>query len=256
MFPFSTTSTFFWIGIIIVIFIVSVSLMIFAPGSVNYFDSKTYPELQTISKHHMTTLEYELGCANEPDELTNWMQWPDADFVKGDCNLYPLYMFSTLSHKRQAVCQETFRLLQRIPDVKTCTFAKIDVNSSIENHKEWKELCNKTLRCLIIISSPNTAVENCGIWVNGESRKLHTGDVIVMDSSKEHSIYNKSDLPLYMLIVDITRPNDIPSGTSEREYSTEIHRFVYELNREPLEVVKAKISTDDISDLLAVNVKK
>jgi hypothetical protein len=256
MFPFSFTSTFLWIGIIIVIFIVSISLMIFAPGSVNYFDSKIYPGLQSISKHHMTTLEYELECANESNELDNWMQWPDANVVKGNCNLYPLYMFSTLSHKRQNVCQDTFKLLQQIPDVKTCTFAKIDVKSSIENHKEWKELCNKTLRCLIIISSPNASVVKCGIWVNGESKQLHTGNIVVIDSSKEHSIYNKSDLPLYMLIVDITRPNNIPSGTSEREYSTEVHEFVNELNRDPLEVIKAKISTNDISDLLEFNTKK
>jgi aspartyl/asparaginyl beta-hydroxylase (cupin superfamily) len=251
MFSFSFTSTFFWIGIIIVIFIVSVSLMIFAPRSVNYFHSDTYPELHAISKQHITTLKYELDCANKPEELSNWMRWPDAKYVKGDCNLYPLYMFSTLSHKRQKVCGDTFKLLQRIPNVKTCSFAKIEVNSSIENHKEWKGLCNKTLRCLIVISSPNASIENCGIWVNGESKNLYTGDIIIMDGSKEHSIYNKSDLPLYMLLVDIERPESIPVGTSDREYSNEVQGFVHELNREPL-LTKAKLSDSDISDLLTI----
>jgi aspartyl/asparaginyl beta-hydroxylase (cupin superfamily) len=231
---FSFSSTFFWIGIVIVIFIVSVALMIFAPRSVNYFDASTYPELQTISKQHITTLEYELNCANETEELSNWMRWPDTNYVKGNCTLYPLYMFSTLSHKRRMICSDTFKLLQKIPNVKTCTFVKIEVNSSIENHKEWKDLCNKTLRCLIVISSSNAVIENCGVWVNGESKKLHTGDIIIMDGSKEHSIYNKSDLPLSMLLVDIERPESIPKGTSDRVYSNEIQEFVNELNREPL----------------------
>jgi aspartyl/asparaginyl beta-hydroxylase (cupin superfamily) len=258
MFSFSLTSALFWFGIIIVIFIISVSLMIFAPHSVNYFDENTYPELQTISKQHLTTLEYELDCANKPDELGNWMRWPDSKYIKGNCKLYPLYMFSTLSHKRKMICPTTFKLLQRIPNVKTCSFAKIEVNSSIENHKEWKDLCNKTLRCLIIISSPNASVENCGIWVNGESKKLHTGDLIVMDGCKEHSIYNKSDLSLSMLLVDIDRPESIPVGSSDRVYSDEIQGFVHELNREPIKQFKTKSSNDkslnyiDVSKLLAV----
>ena len=241
MFLFSLTSTFFCIGVIIVIFIISISLMIFAPHSINYFDEKTYPELQIISNQHINTLKHELDCANDPDELNNWMMWPDSNYRKGACNLYPLYMFSTLSHKRQMVCPETFKLLQKIPNVKTCTFVTIEINSSIENHKEWKDLCNKTLRCLIVISSPNDAVERCGIWVNGESKKLHTGDVVIMDGSKEHSIYNKSDLPISMLLVDISRPDSIPEGTSNREYSNEIQGFVIELNKEPNTGISPKV---------------
>jgi aspartyl/asparaginyl beta-hydroxylase (cupin superfamily) len=248
----SFTSTFFCIGIIIVIFIVSVSLLIFAPKSVNYFDEKTYPELQTISKQHISTLEYELECANKSDGPSTWMQWPDVKNVRGNCNLYPLYMFSTLSHKRQKVCSDTFKLLQRIPDVKTCSFAKIEINSSIENHKEWKDLCNKTLRCFIILSSPDAAVENCGIWVNGETKKLHKGDLVIIDGSKEHTIYNKSDLTLSMLLLDIGRPESIPDGSSDREYSDEIQGFVNELNKEPIKQPKFNISKEDITNLLSV----
>ena len=75
-------------------------------------------------------------------------------------------------------------------------------------------------------------VETCGIWVNGESKKLISNSLVIFDSSKEHSIYNDTDYPIYALLIDLQRPEKIPNGISQREYSDELYDFVCGLNTE------------------------
>jgi len=227
---FNIDTTFIYIGLFVIIFIISVSLLIFAPKSINYYTPDTYPILKSI---HDNNKDIITGDFEKIENDQNWLAWPDSENTSGSCEVYPMYMFSTTSKLRKAKCIALYNLIQNIPDVKSCAFIKIDKKSKINKHTQWKELANTTLRCLFILKSVSSApVETCGIWVNGESKKLISNSLVIFDSSKEHSIYNYTDYPLYALLIDLQRPEKIPNGISQREYSDELYDFVCGLNTE------------------------
>jgi aspartyl/asparaginyl beta-hydroxylase (cupin superfamily) len=227
---FNIDTTFICIGLFVIIFIISVSLLIFAPKSINYYTPDTYPILKSI---HDNNKDIITGDFEKIENDQNWLAWPDSENTSGKCEVYPMYMFSTASKLRKAKCTALYNLIQNIPDVKSCAFIKIDKKSKINKQTQWKELANTTLRCLIILKSVSSApVETCGIWVNGESKKLISNSLVIFDSSKEHSIYNDTDYPIYALLIDLQRPEKIPNGISQREYSDELYDFVCGLNTE------------------------
>ena len=217
-------------GIVVIIFMISITLLIFAPKSINYYMPDTYPILKYICENNKNIINSNL---DKIENNTDWIDWPDSENITGNCEIYPLFIFSTLSKKRKNQCIETFKLIKNIYDVKTCAFIKLDKNSKLNKQTQWKELSNETLRCLFIIKSmPSASIDTCGIWVNGESKKITSNNLIIFDSSKEHSIYNETDCPIYALLIDIKRPEKISNGVSKREYSSEIYDFVFKLNSE------------------------
>lgn len=225
---FNINTTFICVGLVVIIFIVSVSLLIFAPKSINYHTLETYPILKFIHENNLDTIQKDLESI---ENSTKWINWPDKEYIKGTCSVYPLFMFSTSSKSRKNECSETYKLMQNVPDMKSCAFIKIDKKSKIMKQNQWKELSNETLRGLFILKAVASAtIDQCGIWVNGESKKLISKNLIIFDSSKEHSIYNDTDYPIYALLVDIKRPEKIPNGVSQREYSDELYDFVSDLN--------------------------
>lgn len=222
-------TTFFWIGIVVIIFIISVSLLIFAPKSTNYYDMELYPIVKYIHENNQQIIKDDFYKIKGDDQ---WLPFPDKKYINGTCTIWPLYMFSIELEKRIRLCKQSYNLIKNIPDVKTCAFVKIEPNSSINKNKQWKELANSTLRCIFIVDTPNDSVDKCAIWVNGETKKCKSNGLIIFDSSKEHSVYNNTIYPLYFLMVDIQRPKKISIGISDREYDDEIREFIYQLYQE------------------------
>jgi hypothetical protein len=166
-----------------------------------------------------------------------WVKWIDTQNIVGDIKVYPLRMFETSSISRQILCDNTYRLLQIIPDAKSYAFIKIGAKSQINKHTEWKDNANNTLRALFVLSAPFiTSPEQCSVWVNGEIKELKPNSLIIFDSSKEHSIYNNSRKDIYALMIDMTRPKKISRGTSVREYNindnTAINEFKNQLTNQ------------------------
>lgn len=219
---------YFWIGFVVIVFIISVTLMIFAPKSVNFYPEDTYPIIKYINDNNTAIINDDLTSIKDDK---NWVCWPDEKLISGVYQIYPLYMFSTLTN-RSETCDLTHGLIQTIPDIKTCTFLKIGANSHIKKHKRWKEISNHTLCCLFVLEAPADLVEKCGVWVNGESKKIKKDALIIFDSSKEHSIYNKTDYPVYCLMLDITRPEIVPNGSSNVEGDDELIQYIETLKRE------------------------
>jgi aspartyl/asparaginyl beta-hydroxylase (cupin superfamily) len=222
---------YFWVGFVVVVFIISVTLLIFAPRSINFYQHTTYPIIKYIYENNIDIIKSDLQKIKNFDNLdeNQWIKWPDKKLVKNEYLIYPLYMFSIVSKLRKLVCDNTYKLIKNIPDVKTCTFLKIGANSSIKKHKKWKELANESLSCLFILEAPMASIDDCCIWINGESKKLTKNKMFIFDSSKEHSIVNLTDYPVYGLLLDIGRPKNIPNGVSDTLYTNEIFEFVKKL---------------------------
>ena len=221
--------SYIWVGIGLLVFIFIVCVcMIFLPKSINYYSEETYPIIKYIHENNLDIIKEDLEKAKKFD---SWVDWPDKENVRGDYKIFPIYMFSVLSESRKKECNETYTLINNTPNVKTCAFLKLNPKSSMDKCTIWKDLSNTTLCCIFILDSPYCNTEECGIWVNGESKKLSKNSIIIYDSSKEHSIYNKSDDAIYMLMLDINRPKNVPDGISKKEYNSEIHDFIFNLRK-------------------------
>lgn len=231
------------IGVIIIVFIICSILFIFAPKSLNYFDASEYPLLNTIT-YSLPIIKTDLSIIREPPPVRKssksceniskkqsgnnppWLPYPDYKHAAGDLKIYPLCIFDKLSNSRMKVCIATHKLLQTIPDIVSYSFVKLGAHSQLNKHNQWKDIANNTLQAILVLDAPYiTSPEQCSIWVNGEVRELKPNKLILYDSSKEHSIYNKTRKDVYILIISIKRPKKIGGGISTREYTDEIVAF-------------------------------
>jgi len=217
-------SSFIWIGVIVVIFILCIALLIFAPKGKNYFNSNIYPIVKYLHENNLQTFKDDFKKIKDE----NWVNYTID--VQGKCGMCPLYMFSITSKKNTKLCQNTYDLVHNIPDLKTCTYMIIHPKSQILKNKGWKDLANNTLRCAVIINSMTSTMDKCGIWVNGQTKKIKANDLLIFDASKEYSIYNHTPLNLELLIFDIKRPDNIACGLSERLYSNKLQGFISKIN--------------------------
>ena len=221
-------SVFIVVGVIVIIFIISVSLMIFAPKSINFYGSEIFPIAKYINENNNQTIKDGFYKIKDDDD---WLDFPDKNNINGKCEIWPIYMFNIKLEKRIKKISDLYNLIKNIPDVKTIAFIKIEPNSSINKNRQWK-LLSDTLRCVFVIDSPDDIVDKCAIWINGEAKKFKSNDLLIFDSSKEHALYNKTKHPLYLFILDISRPEKIPNGVSDREYTDEMNNFIYKLSQE------------------------
>jgi aspartyl/asparaginyl beta-hydroxylase (cupin superfamily) len=222
------TFPYFCFGSIVFIFIICIFLLIFLPKSKNFYVPDTYPIIKYISENNINTIQEDLIIAKKSDK---WVNWPDNKHITGECKLLPMYIFSTDNESIQKLCINTYNIFKNSPNIKTCTFLKIGKNSSMDSTTKWGELSNISLCCILVLENPISNIDKCGIWVNGESKKLKVNNMIIYDSSKEHSIYNKTNDDIYMLLLDIERPKKIPYGVSKKEYTDEVNDFITNLKK-------------------------
>ena len=210
------------VGVILIILIICLSLFIFAPKSINYYPD-AYPDITNIYNNSIHLIKKDLEKIKDKD----WLKWPDKEHIVGNVSTYPLYMFSIPAIKRKKICYNTYSSIKKITNVKSCTFIKFDANSKLTKNQQWQELANNTLRVLFILEAGfSTSDEKLGIWVNGEIKKIKDNSVIVYDSSKEHTIYNNTKVPMYLLLIDVARPNDVARGASTRKYDDQVQKFI------------------------------
>jgi hypothetical protein len=216
------------VGIAVVIFMVSIALLIFAPKRINFYDTSLFTGVVKVCLNSYANLDIQnIKAVTQSD--TGWVDWPDKKNIKGNIYTYPIYMFSTLSECRKNKCNDIYNTFRMFNNIKTLTIVKISDSSEFLQHSGWANLTNKTMRCVVVLESPGTSVDECGIWINGETKRLNDSDVLIYDASQQHAIWNKADDDLYLLYIDFTRPESIPFGISTRKYTDETHDFVHNL---------------------------
>jgi Aspartyl/Asparaginyl beta-hydroxylase len=210
------------LAVAVLIFISVIILVIFAPKSQNFFKLDKFKKLTDNEELIKETfirlgiklnedgLKEEYEHINIPIKELIWRPWPD---IKG-VEYLPLYMFSKTS-KEAHMFSKLFSEIAEIKDVQSVFFLKINSKFGLPKHNGWAELTNKTLRFIYCFNSFCYSEEECGIWINGESKKLFKDYHYIYDASKEHSIYNNTFDDIIFLIIDFDRPYDIPMGYSD-----------------------------------------
>jgi hypothetical protein len=217
-------------AIALLIFLFFVFLVIFAPKSQNFF-KKIEPQLDDLSKNKelmrdtFVRLNIKLNDDNLAEEYADhyksiitkkleWRPWLD-EYTTGTVEYLPIYMFSKIDEQNHSIFNKLFGQISHIDDIKSVFFLKINTNSSLTKQKGWAELTNNTLRFIYCFNSFCYNEDECGIWVNGEAKKLFKDYNYIYDASKEHSIYNNTFDDVIFLIVDFDRPKEIAMGYSD-----------------------------------------
>lgn len=195
---------------IILLLIICVILVIFAPSGSNFYNYKDhYPYLFS----YFTNMR--ISLINDEINESDWIDHPDPHlWAYDDTTIYKMIpLFSgkwTAVHKKYP---QTSTIISQIPTVKNAFIGKIGSKSALKKHKLPKELSNNTLRLLVSLNQEIDDNELCGVWVDGVFKCI--SGILLYDTSKMHSMYNKLDFDVHFLILDLVRPKSILPGTAE-----------------------------------------
>ena len=222
------------IGIFIIIFIIILSLVIFAPKSKNFYNNDIFPIVDYLYKNNDDVFIKDLQLIKNDETKNNlWIKYPDKEYIINTYLIYPIYIYGLYSYKRYILSMNTSQLINTIPNIKGISYLKLNQKSKIKKRKKWKEISNNTLCCLFVLESVYTSnPEECCIWVNGEIKPLVKNKLIIYDSSKEHSIINDTDSPVYLLELDIKKPKELAFGTSDRTFNDDIKKIIKKIKKE------------------------
>lgn len=220
-------------GLVIIVFIVCIFLVIFAPKPINFFDVNLYNELDKLIRMDYLVLENSLLLDIIDDDIEDintlekinhykniekmtWMPWPDNSIISGKVYTAPVFIEGKFEESNVVRFASLLNAIKDIPDIKSVYFIKIDVNSSFIKHKGYKSN-NDTLRYLYCFNSYCYDETESGLWINSEAKKLIQGSSIIYDASKEWSLYNNTASDIVYLLVDFKRPESVPVGYSDNE---------------------------------------
>jgi aspartyl/asparaginyl beta-hydroxylase (cupin superfamily) len=215
-----------WLAILIILIVGCLSLAIFAPKNKSFYDRKIYPELELISDPmHMQLIRDDLKSLTP----SSFINYPDEKMWKynstSSYEIFPFYMFGKFSRDNINTCPDTFKLAHNIPYIRSMAFIKIGAKSVLKVHQSWKNIANETFRCFIGVDVPICDVHMCGVWVEGNTKKLEDDKWLVFDASKKHSIYNKYKKDCYLLMFDLQRPGN-SIGLSQKSLPDEIKNCI------------------------------
>ena len=228
---FNLTNSFVYIGIVVVIFVISVALLLFAPKSINFFDLTLLPVIDRLNKDNYNILIETLDDIKDSKE---WLAWPDRKFIVGSCYVYPIRIFDKVSKSRKKKCSritDIFSLFNiESPDdsiIHSYYFIKLSKDSRLLETEYWGDFYNNTISYIQVLKCDDFShIDTCGIWINGESKQFKEKKSIICDMSKENSIYNNTDEDLYLFVMNVSRPKNIHLGVSKKIYDLEIFDFL------------------------------
>ena len=102
------------------------------------------------------------------------------------------------------------KFIKSIPNVQLATLSRLSPNMKLKPHRGWGSHSNHVLRAHYGLIIP----DNCYVKVNDEIQYHQNDKWMVFDDSETHMAENQSDKDRLVLIIDISRPNHIPKGTS------------------------------------------
>ncbi len=163
------------------------------------------------------------------NELSNifgdeWNDWPEIDLYekKGEWKIFPFYAFGIWVGDNCKKCPETYKFLKGIKGLKLATFSKLSSGMKLKPHRGWGNHSNHVIRCHYGLVVP----KKCYISVSDETKeeiKYHKKfKWLIFDDSKTHYAENKSKDDRIVLILDVERPSNIKTGTSDIGDSKEL----------------------------------
>lgn len=164
-----------------------------------------------------------IACGELNAFNSSWIEFEPHLSVHGAWKIVPVNTLGVWSPYAVHFPQ-TCQALQQI-DFRNAMFSKLGPNVKLKPHRGYAFLANNQLRCHLVLQSNS----KCKLVVNGRSKRMKPGDVIIFDDAETHSAENNGSEDRLVLIVDIPRPDHIPRGRSTEAISSNLFEAAAEI---------------------------
>ncbi len=176
----------------------------FTPKNPCYFyDSKQFPQLLFLEENfHVIRQDLiQLISSNSEQE---WLR-TFPDYVKAHSDkawkVFSFLFFSMKNPIHRALCKDTARLIDQIPELISCDFSYMEPLTHILPHKGYSRM---VLRCHLPLIIPTEKA--CALRVGTETRHWEEGKLLIFDDSFDHEAWNNSSEYRVVLMFDIPNP--------------------------------------------------
>jgi beta-hydroxylase len=149
------------------------------------------------------------------DELPNVQDITiDARSITRDSGwkIFLFVAYGIRSQRNIDLCPETWRIVRKIPGLKTAMFSVLEPKKRLPPHRGPY---NGVLRLHLGLMVPEPR-ENVAIRIGPELRTWQEGRVLVFDDAYEHEAWNETDQPRVVLFVDFVKPLRFPASVLNR----------------------------------------
>jgi beta-hydroxylase len=129
---------------------------------------------------------------------------PDASALSQDAGwkIFPLIAYGVRSQPNIALCPETWRIVQRIPGLRTAMFSILEPGKRLPPHRGPY---NGVLRLHLGLIVPEPR-ERLAIRIGPERRHWAEGRALIFDDAFEHEAWNDTAQTRVVLFVDFEKP--------------------------------------------------
>ena len=161
--------------------------------------------------------------------VNSWRDWPEKMLYRdGSWKIIPIFAFGKWCRPYCDQIPTLTNLLGQIPNLETALFSRMSAHTILEPHQGWAVLSNKVLRCHLGIDINEVGKSYVAV---GKERQYHeNGKWFAFDDSRTHYGCNLSNWTRTILIVDVTRPNNITKGISKVETTDELINIINSIN--------------------------
>ena len=166
-------------------------------------DRRSFPQLDLLQANwrairdeatHLFDEGYIRAAAKSNDASFN-------SFFKQGWKRFYLKWYGEPLASAEALCPNTVKLLNSIPNVKAAMFALLPPGSKLNPHRDPFA---GSLRYHLGLITPNS--DDCRIFVDGQMHSWRDGEDIVFDETYVHWAENRTDQTRVILFADVERP--------------------------------------------------
>ena len=180
-------------------------------GNPSVYDNAVFPWAAEVESEWRTIRKELEGVLTRKDELPDFHDIAaDVASISKDAGwkTFLLMGYGVKSERNIALCPGTWRIVQKIPGLKTAMFSIFEPGKHLPAHRgPYNGLLR--LHLGLIVPEPRDQVA-----IRVENRICHweEGRAIVFDDAYEHEAWNKTDKMRVVLFVDFVKPLRFPAN--------------------------------------------
>lgn len=193
----------------VVEFVERLNLLSAKLGNPCVYDNADFPWAAEIESEWRLIRQELDSVLPRTDELPNIQEiTSDAASITADSGwkVFLLVAYGIKSKPNVELCPETWRIVQKIPGLKTAMFSVFQPGKRLPPHRGPY---NGVLRLHLGLLVPEHDT-NLGIRIGTEMRGWKEGSVLIFDDAYEHEAWNETGRPRVVLFVDFEKPLRFP----------------------------------------------
>jgi len=180
-------------------------------GNPCIYDNAAFPWVAEVEREWRTVREELDRVLLRKNELPRVQDLTvDAGAITRDAGwkIFVLVAYGIRSARNIALCPKTWRIVRKIPGLKTAMFSIFEPGKRLPPHRGPY---NGVLRLHLGLRVPEPRAAQ-GIRIESETRHWQEGRVLIFDDAYEHEAWNETGHPRVVLFVDFAKPLRFPAN--------------------------------------------